>query len=79
MKRIFCYGWRRSITAQRDCQTDTEPYSDAEVMGLRLTLSEGTISPVVSAKNTATSSFAFPRLSDISRMLQDAASCFFFD
>lgn len=48
-------------------------------MGLRLTLPEGTISPVVSTKNTATSSFAFSSLSDISRMLQNAASCFFFD
>lgn len=71
--------WLRDYWAQRDCQTDTEPYSDAEVMGLRLTLPEGTISPVVSTKNTATSSFAFSSLSDISRMLQDAASCFFFD
>lgn len=72
-------AWLRDYWAQRDCQTDTEPYSDAEVMGLRLTLPEGTISPVVSTKNTATSSFAFPSLSDISRMLQDATSCFFFD
>ena len=63
-------AWLRDYWAQRDCQTDTEPYSDAEVMGLRLTLPEGTISPVVSTKNTATGSFAFPRLSDISRMLQ---------
>ena len=27
-------------------------------------------------KNTATSSFGFPSLSDISRMMQDAAPCF---
>ena len=72
-------AWLRDYWAQRDCQTDTEPYSDAEVMGLRLALPEGTISPVVSTKNTATSSFAFSSSSDISRMLQDAASCFFFD
>lgn len=69
-------AWLRDYWAQRDCQTDTEAYSDAEVMGLRLTLPEGTISPVVSTKNTATGSFAFPRLSDISRMLQNAAPCF---
>lgn len=29
-------AWLRDYWAQRDCQTDTEPYSDAEVMGLRL-------------------------------------------
>ena len=34
-------AWLRDYWAQRDCQTDTEPYSDAEVMGLRLTLPEG--------------------------------------
>ena len=34
-------AWLRDYWAQRDCQTDTEPYSGAEVMGLRLTLPEG--------------------------------------
>ena len=34
-------AWLRDYWAQRDCQTDTEPYSDAEGMGLRLTLPEG--------------------------------------
>ena len=34
-------AWLRDYWAPRDCQTDTEPYSDAEVMGLRLTLPEG--------------------------------------
>lgn len=34
-------AWLRDYWAQRDCQTVTEPYSDAEVMGLRLTLPEG--------------------------------------
>lgn len=29
-------AWLRDYWAQRDCQTDAEPYSDAEVMGLRL-------------------------------------------
>lgn len=37
-------AWLRDCWVQRDCQTDTEPYSDTEVMGLRLTLPEGTIS-----------------------------------
>lgn len=34
-------AWLRDYWAQRDCQAATEPYSDAEVMGLRLTLPEG--------------------------------------
>ena len=34
-------AWLREYWAQRDCSVDTEPYSDAEVMGLRLTLPEG--------------------------------------
>lgn len=46
-------AWLRDYWAQRDCQTDTEPYSDAEVMGLRLTLPGGRAGYVRGARSVS--------------------------